>query len=61
MQEKWRETKRLAKVKAAGKLKLLTGVDVNPNAMFDIQVSHHNTVHLVGRPSLFTVAVLPRL
>jgi starch phosphorylase len=38
LQEEWREVKALAKKKAAARIESLTGVKINPNALFDVQV-----------------------
>lgn len=38
LQAKWRAVKAQAKERAAAKIQQLTGVKVNPNALFDIQV-----------------------
>lgn len=40
LQEEWREVKAIAKKKAAARIESLTGVKVNPNALFDVQVGH---------------------
>lgn len=37
-QEEWRAVKATAKKKAAAKIESLTGIKVNPNALFDVQV-----------------------
>jgi glucan phosphorylase len=39
LQKAWRDVKAKAKAKCAAKIKELTGVEVNTNALFDIQVS----------------------
>lgn len=38
LQEQWREVKAIAKKKAAARIESLTGVKVNPEALFDVQV-----------------------
>lgn len=38
LQEEWREVKAIAKKKAAARIESLTGVKVNPSALFDVQV-----------------------
>ena len=40
LQEQWREVKAIAKKKAAARIETLTGVKVNPEALFDVQVGH---------------------
>jgi hypothetical protein len=49
LQQAWRTVKQQAKQRAAAKIQALTGVKVNPNALFDIQV---------GNPFLFCFALL---
>lgn len=38
MQEEWQAVKAAAKKRAAAKIESLTGIKVNPNALFDVQV-----------------------
>ena len=43
---RWREVKHQAKERAAAKILALTGVKVNPDSLFDIQVdAGHSTRH----------------
>jgi glycogen phosphorylase len=57
-QQRWREVKFNAKRNLAVYLKLRTGVDVNPESLFDIQVKRiheYQRQHLNGfTPSVFT-------
>jgi starch phosphorylase len=52
LQEEWFSVKAQAKKRAAAKIESLTGIKVNPNALFDVQVgpaapvmTHTHTCH----------------
>ncbi|KXZ53126.1 hypothetical protein GPECTOR_7g1017 [Gonium pectorale] len=56
-QEQWRAVKQSAKVKAAALIQRLTGVKVNTNAMFDIQVKR---IHEYKRQLLNVMGIIYR-
>ncbi|GIL74061.1 hypothetical protein Vretimale_4977 [Volvox reticuliferus] len=56
-QAEWREVKHAAKVKAAALIQRLTGVKVNTNAMFDIQVKR---IHEYKRQLLNVMGIIYR-
>eukprot|EP00878_Enallax_costatus_P000865 GHUV01000991.1.p1 GENE.GHUV01000991.1~~GHUV01000991.1.p1 ORF type:complete len:874 (+),score=316.12 GHUV01000991.1:204-2825(+) len=57
LQAKWRAVKQQAKQRAAAKIQQLTGVKLNPNALFDIQVKR---IHEYKRQLLNVLGIIYR-
>jgi starch phosphorylase len=60
-QQKWREVKLVAKRNLAAYLKLRTGVDVNPESLFDIQVKRIHEYKRQHLNALYIIALYLRL